>query len=173
MESGIDYNSNNPPLNKFGKTNVDVDWYGVPKILSIDEKNNKIELQLKQYMEWKDPRIKINYSAIPAMRHSYSYMKIPPQKVQELWHPNLDMFTDDMLEWKSLHDPFWFQSAGIFKCPLTRDCNLSPHQTSIYALKMWRVTLLAFFIFLHSFYHLKMIGIKRLEIGHSLHQGLQ
>ena len=142
-----DYNSHNPPSNKYGKTNVDMDWFKVPKILSIDEKNNKITLQLDQYMEWEDSRVKVNYSAIPTMIHPYSYMKIPPDKMKELWHPNLDMFTNDILEWKSLHDPFWFQSAGIFKCPWTRNCDLTPQATLLYALKMWRVTLYCEFDF--------------------------
>ena len=143
-----DYNSNNPPKNIHGKTNVDVDWYEVPKVLSIDEKENKVTLQLKQYLEWEDPRIVVNYSAISTMIKPNSYMKIPPNMVKELWHPNLDMYTNNLLEWKSIFDPFWFQSFGINKCPWTRDCDLSPDVPLVYALKIWRVSLYCKFDFL-------------------------
>ena len=141
------YNPNDPPRNIHGRANVDVDWYDIPKILSIDETDNKITFQLEQYMEWEDSRIIVNYSAIPSLNQPFSYMKMPPEKIKEIWHPNRDMYTDDILEWKSLYEPFWFQSAGLFKCPLTRDCDLSPNVPLIYAFKMWRVTMYCKFDF--------------------------
>lgn len=61
------YNPNDPPRNIYGRANVDVDWYDIPKILSIDETDNKITFQLEQYMEWEDSRIIVNYSAIPSL----------------------------------------------------------------------------------------------------------
>ena len=83
-----DYNSNNPPKNIFGKTNVDVDWFEVPKVLSIDEKENKVTLQLKQYLEWEDPRIEVNYSAISTMIQKSSYRHISKPRIfpNKVWN---------------------------------------------------------------------------------------
>ena len=101
-----EYHSTEPPENNYGQTNVDIDWWKIPQVLDIDEKRNKITLQLAQFMEWQDPRIKVNISAMPTMQYSYSYSKLPPIKVKDIWHPNLDMYTMDIRGWKSLYDPY-------------------------------------------------------------------
>ena len=81
------------------------------------------------------------------MVYSYNYVKIPPSAVEKIWHPNLDIYTYGLLDWKSLYHPNWFLSVGINKCPWLRSCDLTPNITSLYAEKSWRATLFCKFDF--------------------------
>ena len=81
------YHSNESPENIDGVSNVDIRFAKV-KVLEVNEKKNKVTFLISQYMEWKDRRIRANFSAITS-RH----IKLPPKKVTKIWHPNLDMFT--------------------------------------------------------------------------------
>jgi hypothetical protein len=78
---------------------------------------------------------------------SHCYTKLFPTDVQKIWHPNLDIHTRDLQDWKSLYDPLWFQSVGINKCPWMRDCNGSSNVTTLYADKRWRAKLFCKFDF--------------------------
>ena len=143
-----DYQSHEPPKNEHGKTPVDVEFMKkAPQVIEIEEKKNKITLQISQGFEWEDPRIKVNYSALPSMKHSTAWLKLSPNIVEKIWHPNLDLMTSDIQEWKSVNDPLWFYSLGIAKCPWMRHCYLSPNATAFYADKRWRVTLFCKFDF--------------------------
>ena len=143
-----DYQLHEPPKNDVnGKTNVDVNFQTVPQLLEIHQKKNKITLQILQYIEWKDPRIRANLSAISNMLYYYSWIKVDPSIVKKIWHPNLDMYTDDLQDWKSLYHPYWFQFVGINKCPWLRGCHLIPNITTLYAEKSWTATLLCKFDF--------------------------
>ena len=129
-----DYQSHEPPANHHGKTLVDVHWYlEAPQVIEIEEKKNKITIQIAQVFEWEDTRIKTNYSAISSLQHATSYFKISPNIVEKIWHPYLDLITYNIQEKKSVNAPLWFYSFGIAKCLWTRNCNLSPDMTKLYA----------------------------------------
>ena len=142
-----EYQLNEPPRNSDGKTNIDVHLKMVPQVLEINEKKNKITVQITQYMEWEDSRISANLSAISNMVDLHNYVKLPPSAVHKIWNPNLDMYTYKLQDWKSLYHPYWFISVGINKCPWLRSCDLTPNITSLYAEKSWRVTLFCKFDF--------------------------
>ena len=85
------YERYEPPIDVNGHTNVDVDLWKPPRILEIDEKINRITIQVGHYMEWQDSRIKINISAMSKLSHDASYIKFAPAMVEKIWHPNLDL----------------------------------------------------------------------------------
>ena len=142
------YQPFDPPEKSDRKVQVDIDYYEVPHVLEIDEDKNKIVLDIMQHMEWKDPRIRYDFSSIPNMRHdNVSHIKFSPAEVDKIWHPNLDTFTYNLQDWKYLYDPLWYQSLGILKSPTLRDCVPTQNDTTMYANKHWIVTLFCKFDF--------------------------
>ena len=142
------YQQYDPPEKSGRKVQVDIDFYEIPHVLEIDENKNKIVLNIMQHMEWKDSRIRYNFSSIPNIMHdNVSHTKFSPSEVGKIWHPNLDIFTYNQQDWKYLYDPFWYQSLGILKCPTLRDCSPTKGDTTMYANKHWIVTLFCNFDF--------------------------
>ena len=141
------YEKNNPPENSNGITIVDIDWVKVPQILDVDERKNRITIQLQQYMEWVETRVMVNFSAMKNLKHITSWLKFSPSIVEKIWHPNIDMHTFDLQEWKSLYDPLWFQSVGINKCPMLRYCEIGSNSSHFYADKRWSIVLFCKFNF--------------------------
>ena len=143
------YARNEPPENELGTTNVYIDWRAVPVVLDVEEKKNLLTIQIRQYMEWLDPRIKVNISLMKDMEHPEDWLKFPASVVPKIWHPNLDMHTLRKQEWKSLYHPFWFQAVGMNKCPLMRDCEHQemPDTLNLYADKRWKIILFCKFHF--------------------------
>ena len=141
------YQPNKPSDKTDVKIKVDLDYYEVPSVLEVDEKKNKITLDIMQHLEWKDSRIRANFSAMPNMMYSTSHSKLTPAEVDKIWHPNHDMFTFNLQDWKYLYDPYWFQSVGILRCPTMRNCSLNHNVTTLYANKHWIVTLFCKFDF--------------------------
>ena len=141
------YQPNEPSDRIDVKINVDLDYYEVPSVLEIDEKKNKITVDIMQHLEWKDPRIRANFSAMPNMMYATSHSKLTPAQIDKIWHPNHDMFTFNLQDWKYLYDPHWFQSVGILRCPTMRNCDLNHNLTTLYANKHWIVTLFCKFDF--------------------------
>ena len=135
-----DYESYEPPDNGNGKSNVDTDLWEPPKILQINERKNKITIQLQQFMEWKDPRIRANISAMSDMLHPSSLITFTPKMVEKIWHPNLDMHTINLQDWKSLYHPLWFKLVGINKQPWMRSYKSNTTATFLFLEKDWRVT---------------------------------
>lgn len=142
-----DYHKNEPPSSAGGITNVNIDWRHVPQVLEVEEKKNLVTIQMRQHMEWLDPRIKVNVSAMKNMKHPEDWMKFFPSTVDKIWHPNLDMHTFDLQDWKSLFHPLWFQAVGMNKCPLLTDCKDTPDSLNLYADKQWKITLFCKFHF--------------------------
>ena len=141
------YHKNEPPENEIKTTNVNIDWRHVPKVLKVEEKENLVTIQIRQYMEWLDPRIRVNISAMKNMEHASDWMKFAPPIVEKIWHPNLDIHTYDKQDWKSLFHPLWFQSVGMNKCPLMKDCENMSNSLGLYADKQWKIIMFCKFDF--------------------------
>ena len=142
------YATNEPPENENGETYVDIDWQGTPQVTGIEENKNIITLQMHQLMEWEDLRIKSNLSAMQNMECPECWTKLFPPSVEKIWHPNLDMHIQDLWDWKSLYDPFWFESVGLNRCSWMRNCNMASNVTHLYADKRWRANVFCKFDFL-------------------------
>ena len=91
-----DYQLNELPTNFAGVTNVNLFLVGV-RILEIEEKKNKITIQLSQYIDWTDQRIRASF-------RNNDLIKLSPKAYLQIWQPDLDMFTTDLEEWKSLYE---------------------------------------------------------------------
>ena len=127
---------------------MDIDWQRTPQVTGIDENKNILTLQMHQFMEWEDLRIKSNLSVMQNMECPECWTKLFPPSVEKIWHPNLDMHIQDLWDWKSLYDPFWFESVGINRCSWMRNCNMASNVTHLYAEKSWRANVFCKFDFL-------------------------
>ena len=138
-----DYQSNELPDNADGITNVDI-YLHEAFVLEVDEKKNKITIKVSQLMEWFEPRIRANFSAVSKQN---GIIKLSPQNVKTIWHPDLDMFTKDLHDWKSLYDPLLFQEVAVQENALLHNYQLAQNFTSLHAWKDWRATVFCQFDF--------------------------
>ena len=141
------YDVYEPPNDMDGQTNVDVDFWKPPKILEINEKKNRITIQVVQFVEWQDSRIKINISSMPRMSQDSSYIKFTPGMVEKIWHPYLDLHIDNLRERKSISEPHWFEPVGIVRCPWMRKCKTKSQETVLFSNTDWRITIFCMFDF--------------------------
>ena len=80
------------------------------KVLEIDESNNKLTIQLSQHLHWYDHRIKANFSE---EFEDVGLIKLTPNNFFQIWHPDLDLFTINLLEWESLYKPKLYKDIVI------------------------------------------------------------
>ena len=50
-------------------------------------------------MQWSDPRIKTNHSAVG---DPSGMIWLTQKNIAHIWHPDLDMYTENLEDWKSL-----------------------------------------------------------------------
>ena len=141
------YDIYEPPNDMDGQTNVYVDFWKPPKILEIDEKKNRITIQVAQFVEWQDSRIKMNTSSMPRMSQDSSYIKFTPGMIEKIWHPYLDLHIDNLRERKSISEPHWFKPVGILRCPWMRKCQTNTRATVLFSNTDWRITIFCKFDF--------------------------
>ena len=103
-----DYALNEMPKNFNGKTRVNSYLLHV-YVLEVDEKKNQITIEILQYMDWKEPRIKANFSTA----HNKNKIKILSKNFKRIWHPELDIYTKRLKEWQSLFDPLLYREMYI------------------------------------------------------------
>ena len=128
-----DYASNELPKDRNGVTNISL--YTLQAfVLEVDEMKNKLTIELLQYLEWDEPRIKVNFSSASKLNK----IKLLSKNIMRIWHPDLDIYTKDLKEWKSLYDPVLYQeiyfSSKMDTIDNTSFINLS-------ALKSWKATI--------------------------------
>ena len=130
-----------------GITKVDI-YLHEAKVLEIDELKDKITIKISQLMEWGDFRVKANFSEI---KKPPKHIKLSPRNTKSIWHPGLDMFTKNLEDWKSLHDPYLFQEVLVSKSAvLTMAPELEQRKnnaSSIHAWKDWVATIYCQFDF--------------------------
>ena len=80
------------------------------KVLEIDESNNKLTIQLSQHLHWYDHRIKANFSE---EFEDVGLIKLTPNNFYQIWHPDLDLFTINLLGWESLYNPRLYKDVVI------------------------------------------------------------
>ena len=104
-----DYQSNELPKDQRGRVDVHINLHKA-FILEVDELRNRLTIKIVQFMKWFDPRIKTNYSAIT---DPSGIIWLSQSNVQQIWHPDQDMYTEDLEEWKSLYDPSLYRKIVI------------------------------------------------------------
>ena len=130
------YASTELPMNSGSPSNVSLYLLNV-YVMEVDEVKNAITVELLQYLEWTEPRIRANFSSAINQKK----LKLPTKSVNRIWHPELDIYTKDMKEWKSLYDPMLYKDIYMSKAN-----NHSGIKFSV--LKSWKATILCQFDFL-------------------------
>ena len=125
MEPGYDLTV--APENADWITNVDVQFEKF-QVAHVYDRDNRIQLVLYQYMEWEDQAINF---------YHYSE-KLSPATVNKIWHPELDIFTLDLGEWKSLNAPNIYKSVGIIREAYLRNRSSEKNTSIIWAYKHWK-----------------------------------
>ena len=129
------YASNELPMNSNGPSNVSLYLLNV-YVLEVDEVKNAVTVELLQYLEWTEPRIRANFSSAINQKK----IKLSTKSTNRIWHPELDVYTKDMKEWKSLFDPMLYQDIY-----LSKPKNKSKIKLSV--LKSWKATIFCQFDF--------------------------
>ena len=146
--------------NSEGKVNIQINLHKA-FILEVDELRNRLTLKIVQFLKWYDPRIKTNYSAIT---DPSGIIWLSQNNVQQIWHPDQDMYTEDLEEWKSLYDPSLYRKVVVLPHydlgeinDYVRDTELDvdyegekhdkDRPTHLGGLKAWRATILCIFDF--------------------------
>ena len=128
-----DYASNELPKDQNGVTNVSL--YTLQAfVLEVDEMKNKLTVELLQYLEWDEPRIRVNFSDA----FKQNKIKLLSKNIKRIWHPDLDIYTKDLKDWKSLYDPVLYQEIYFSSKSDLKD------ETSfikVTALKSWKATI--------------------------------
>ena len=155
-----DYQSNELPKNSEGSVDIHINLHKA-FVLEVDELRNRLTIKIVQFMKWFDHRIKTNYSAIT---DSSGIIWLTQSNVQQIWHPDQDMYTEDLEEWKSLYDPSLYRKIVVLPhfdlgevndyvkdTDLDDDYEGEKHDkdspTHLGGLKAWRATILCIFDF--------------------------
>ena len=124
-----DYALNEMPKNfNKGITRVNIYLLHV-YVLEVNEMKSQITIEILQYMDWKEPRIRANFSTA----HNKNKIKISSKNINRVWHPELDIYTKHLKEWQSLYDPLLYQEMYIWN-----GSNETLYKLS--ALKAWKAT---------------------------------
>ena len=99
-------------------------------VMEINENKNQITVEILQYIDWREPRIRANFTTA----HSKAKIKVSTKSAQRIWYPDLDIYTKDLKEWKSLYDPLLYQEMYIWNGKNQTLVKLS-------ALKAWKATI--------------------------------
>ena len=124
-----DYASNESPKNLDGITIVGI-YLLQAFVLEVDESKNTLTVELLQYLNWSETRIRANYSNTSRQNK----IKVPMREIHRIWHPDIDIYTKDIKEWKSLYDPSLYQELYLGNAFNQSIIKLS-------ALKSWRATI--------------------------------
>ena len=128
------YQSNELPSNNgFEETKVDM-YLHEAKVLDIDEMKDKITIKLSQLMEWGEPRIQANFSS---MSKEVPQIKLSSKNIKSLWYPDLDMYTKDLEDWKSLYHPLLYQEVVVTKDAFL-DQKLVKRNNSVTSIHVWK-----------------------------------
>ena len=132
-----DYASNEAPKNSKGVTQINL-YLLHAFVLEVDEMKNKLTIELLQYLSWSEPRIKANISASTQNKNK---IKLSTKNIKRIWHPELDVYTKDLKEWKSLYDPVLYQEIMFSN-------EVNQKEVKVSALKSWKATVFCKFDFL-------------------------
>ena len=157
------YQANEMPNYDNQKTNIEI-FLHKAFLLEIEEKRGRITIKIVQFMSWFDPRIKTNHSEIV---DESGIIWLTQKNVAKIWHPDLDMYTTKLEEWKSIYHPSLYRKLIVL--PYLHVDSMSDHTkeddieleaahvqnnnavahnvTKIGALKVWEATILCMFDF--------------------------
>ena len=130
------YLSNEAPTGFNSKTNVNFDLHEAT-VLKIDEKTNRITVHMSQDLQWLESRIRANFSQLPP---GINFIKLDISNFLQIWHPDLDMYTPNLLDWESLNKKYLFRDIVIMQ-------GIEPDHRTLKGWKDWRATIICNFDF--------------------------
>ena len=111
-------------------------------ILMVDEDNNKLTIHISQNLHWFDHRIKANFS------YAGQLIKLVPSNVVKIWHPDLELYTINLLKWESLYYPSLYKDIMITNYCSKDECeNEDELFVELIAWKEWTATIACEFEF--------------------------
>jgi hypothetical protein len=152
-----DYASNELPMDLESSTNVSL-YLLSAHVIEVDESKNTLTVELLQYMEWSEPRIRANFSS----SIKQNKIKLSTKSVNKIWHPDLDVYTKDLKEWKSLYDPMLYQDIYLSN-------GLSDDSIKLSALKSWKATIVCKFDFSFFPFDIQNCAFRQFGSSQNLH----
>ena len=126
------YQSNESPYG-FNDTHILSVNLQTAKVLDIDEANDKLTVHVSQHLFWFDHRIRANFMELPK---NISIIKLSPDNIFKIWHPELDLYTLNLLNWRSLYEPNLYKDIVV-----QEDENKTKEYPELIAWKDWRATI--------------------------------
>ena len=132
-----EYQQNELPDNENDITRVDF-YLQEALVLEIDEKKNKIKVKISQLIEWGEPRLRANFSAVSK---KIVQINLSSNNIEYLWHPDQDMYTENLEGWRSIYEPVLFQKLAVSERSFLQKKEEGSNINSIHGWKDWIVTL--------------------------------
>ena len=126
------YQANESP-HEFDDTHILSVNLQAAKVLDIDEANDKLTIHVSQHLFWFDHRIRANFVHLPK---NISIIKLSPDNIVKIWHPELDLYTLNLLNWRSLYGPNLYKDIVV-----QEDENKTKEYPELVAWKDWRATI--------------------------------
>ena len=105
-------------------------------ILMVDEENNKLTIHIIQNLHWFDHRIRANFS------YAGQSIKLALGNVFKIWHPDLDLYTKNLLKWESLYYPSLYKDVVITNNCFSDKCETEDELfVELIAWKEWTATI--------------------------------
>ena len=111
-------------------------------ILKVDEDNDKLKIHIIQNLHWFDHRIRANLS------YAGQLIKLAPSNVIQIWHPELDLYTTNLLKWESMYQPNLYKDVFITNYCVNNGCEPADELfVELIAWKEWTATIVCEFEF--------------------------
>ena len=157
------YEANEMPKIENDRTQIVVTLFSA-LVLDVKERENRLTVKISQFLQWFDPRIK---QSEHKKADKMGIIWISQKNIDRIWHPNLDMYTKNLEDWKSLHEPNVYRKLVILTNPRNKGAekrtrqmenettndndseNLSSQNTTtkLGALKAWKAVIRCVFDF--------------------------
>ena len=135
------YQPNEPPQESNFNHYVDVNLLKAD-ILKVDEDNDKLKIHIIQNLHWFDHRIRANLS------YAGQLIKLAPSNVIQIWHPELDLYTTNLLKWESMYQPNLYKDIFITNYCVNNGCEPADELfVELIAWKEWTATIVCEFEF--------------------------
>ena len=124
-------------------------------VMEVDNRRHSLTIKLSQFFEWYEPRIRYNKSTKSSVT---GVIWLSKKSIKDIWHPDLDMYTDNLEEWKSFYENTVYGKIGILNIASVSEKNVSDdnasnttktdsYNLSLGALKAWTAKLRCVFDF--------------------------
>ena len=111
-------------------------------ILKVDEENDKLKIHIIQNYHWFDHRIRAT------LTYPGQLIKLAPSNVFQIWHPDRDIYTTNLLKWDSMYQPNLYKDVVITNHCVHDGCEPEDELfVELIAWKEWTATIFCEFEF--------------------------